>query len=65
MQLLIKCKCGRYTQNGFLCTNCQRDTSIDTSYYQPEGIDEDEDLDELGFTIVDDLLDPEDEEEED
>lgn len=48
---LIKCKCGRYTQNGFLCTNCQRDASIDTSYYEPEEVDEDEDLDELGFSI--------------
>ncbi len=52
---LIKCKCGRYTQNGFLCTNCKRDLVIDTSYYEPEDVDEDEDLDELGFTIIDEF----------
>lgn len=49
---LVKCKCGRYTQNGFLCTNCQRDASIDTSYYEPEEeVDEEEDLDDIGFSI--------------
>ena len=51
---LTKCKCGRNTDNGFLCTNCQRDGTIDTSYYEPE-IEEEEELDELGFTIVDGL----------
>ena len=50
---LIKCRCGRFTQNGFFCTSCQRDSSINTSCYVPEDIDEDEDLDELGFTIID------------
>ena len=44
---LTKCKCGRNTDNGFLCTNCQRDGTIDTSYYEPE----EEELEERGFTI--------------
>ena len=49
---LSKCRCGRNTDNGFLCTNCQRDGTIDTSYYEPE-TEEEEELDEYGFTIVD------------
>jgi hypothetical protein len=49
---LSKCKCGRNTDNGFLCTNCQRDGTIDTSYYEPED-EETEELDEYGFTVVD------------
>ena len=56
---LTKCKCGRNTDNGFLCTNCQRDSTIDTSYYEPE-IEEEEDLDELGFTIVDGIYEEDD-----
>ncbi len=48
---LSKCRCGRYTDNGLLCTNCQRDGTIDTSYYEPET--EEEELDEYGFTIID------------
>ena len=48
---LSKCRCGRNTDNGFLCTNCQRDGTIDTSYYDPET--EEEELDEYGFTIID------------
>ncbi len=56
---LTKCKCGRNTDNGFLCTNCQRDGTIDTSYYEPE-IEEEEDLDDLGFTIVDGLYEEDD-----
>ncbi len=47
---LSKCKCGRNTDNGLLCTNCQRDGTIDTSYYDPEI--EEEELDEYGFTVV-------------
>ena len=56
---LVKCKCGRNTDNGFLCTNCQRDGTIDTSYYEPE-IEEEEDLDDLGFTIVEGLYEEDD-----
>jgi hypothetical protein len=48
---LIKCKCGRNTDNGFLCVNCQKDSTIDTTYYEPET--EEEELDEYGFTIID------------
>ncbi len=53
---LLKCKCGRFTQNGFLCTNCQKDTSIDTLTYEPESSSEDEVdkeiLDEIDFFIA-------------
>ncbi len=49
---LSKCKCGRNTDNGLLCTNCQRDGTLDTSYYEPE-TEEDAELDEYGFTVVD------------
>jgi hypothetical protein len=62
---LVKCKCGRYTQNGFLCTNCQKDASIDTSYYEPDVVEDEEELDELGFTIIDSLEGYDDEEEDD
>ena len=51
---LVKCKCGRYTNNGFLCTSCQRDYSIDFLYYIQEEVEEDE-FDEYGFLIIDDL----------
>ena len=50
----IKCRCGVFTQNGFLCVNCQKDGTIDTSYYEPEEEeDEVEDIEEMGFSIVD------------
>lgn len=52
---LVKCKCGKYTQNGLLCVGCQKDSSIDTLYYTPEESDDAEELDELGFTVIDDL----------
>jgi len=57
----MKCKCGRHTQNGFLCTNCQRDGTIDTSYYDPD-IDEEleEELEDAGFSIVDGLYEDND-----
>ena len=55
---LVRCKCGRNTQNGFLCTNCQKDASIDTLYYEPE----DEEFEEAGFTILDSLEEEEEEE---
>ena len=54
---LSKCKCGRNTDNGLLCTNCQRDGTIDTSYYEPE-VEEEEELDDYGFTV--EFLDEED-----
>jgi hypothetical protein len=50
---LRKCKCGRNTDNGLLCTNCQRDGTIGSSYYEPEI--EDEELDDYGFTVVEPL----------
>ena len=56
---LNKCKCGRNTDNGFLCTNCQRDGTIDTSYYEPAE-EEDEELDEYGFTVFDVYYEDED-----
>jgi hypothetical protein len=56
---LIKCKCGRNTDNGFLCVSCQKDGTIDTSYYDPE-IEEEEELDDLGFTIVDGIYEEDD-----
>lgn len=52
---LIKCKCGKYTQNGFLCTSCQKDSSIDTMYYIPDETEDTEELSEQGFTVIDDL----------
>ena len=60
---LVKCKCGRNTQNGFLCTNCQKDSSIDTLYYEPE--DTEDEFGEQGFSILDSLEEEDDEEEED
>lgn len=50
---LVKCKCGKFTQNGFLCTGCQKDSSIDMLCYLPEAIESTEELDEHGFTIID------------
>jgi len=66
---LVKCKCGKYTQNGFLCTGCQKDMSIDTLCFSPEDIESTEELDEHGFSIIDGFdytegHDPEDEEED-
>jgi tRNA nucleotidyltransferase (CCA-adding enzyme) len=57
---LVKCKCGRYTNNGLLCTSCQKDSSID-SFYDPPKDTEEEELEELGFTICDDLEEYEEE----
>jgi hypothetical protein len=51
---LVKCKCGRYTQNGIFCTSCQKSSSLDVVYYAPEEEEEDE-LDELGFHVINDL----------
>ncbi len=62
---LIKCKCGKYTQNGLLCVSCQKDASIDTLYYTPEGVEDAEELDEYGFTVIEDLEDHTDGAEED
>jgi len=60
---LVKCKCGKYTQNGFLCTGCQKDSSMDTLCYSPE---ETEEFDEHGFTVVESLEEyNEDDEDED
>jgi hypothetical protein len=52
---LVKCKCGRYTNNGILCTSCQKSSSLDVVYYAPEEAEEEEELDELGFRIINDL----------
>jgi hypothetical protein len=52
---LVRCKCGRYTQNGLLCTNCQKDSSIDILYYTPEDIEDEEELDELGIQIIENI----------
>ncbi len=53
---LTKCKCGRYTQNGVFCVSCQKSSSIDVVYYAPDDdIEEEEELDELGFRIITDL----------
>ena len=54
---LIRCKCGRHTNNGFLCTSCQKDSSINSLDYSPEIVDEEEDPAELGYSIVDGLED--------
>jgi len=48
---LVKCKCGRYTNNGLMCTSCQKDSSIDVVYYAPDEVEEEE-LDEYGFTLL-------------
>jgi len=52
MSLSVKCKCGVFTDNGFLCTSCQKNSSMDTLCYSPE---ETEELDEHGFTVVESL----------
>jgi acyl carrier protein len=52
---LVKCKCGRYTQNGFLCTSCQKDSSIDLLYYTPDDVEDEDEFDEYGFLIIDSL----------
>ncbi len=53
---LVKCKCGRYTQNGIFCTSCQKSSSMDVVYYAiDDDIEEEEELDELGFRIITDL----------
>ena len=63
---LVKCRCGKFTQNGFLCTSCQKDSSIDTLCYSPEEIESTEELDEHGFTIIESLEEyEEDNEDED
>lgn len=54
---LVKCKCGKYTQNGFLCTGCQKDSSIETLYYAPEETEDAEELDEYGFNIIEGITD--------
>jgi hypothetical protein len=52
---LVRCKCGRYTQNGLLCVSCQKSSSLDVVYYAPDDTDDEEELDELGFRIMNDL----------
>ena len=56
---LLRCKCGRNTNNGFLCTNCQKDLSMDTLTYEPEVPTDDETneevLDEIDFLILQEL----------
>jgi hypothetical protein len=52
---LVRCKCGRHTQNGFLCTNCQKDSSIDILYYTAEDVEDEDEFDEYGFLIIDSL----------
>jgi hypothetical protein len=52
---LVRCKCGRYTQNGFLCTSCQKDSSIDLLYYTPDDVEDEDEFDEYGFLIIDSL----------
>lgn len=62
---LVKCKCGRFTQNGFLCTGCQKDASIDLLHYAPDDIEDEDELDELGFVVIESLEgydDPDEEE---
>ncbi len=61
---LVRCKCGRYTNNGFLCTSCQRDASIDSLYAPPDDTEEEE-LEESGFTILESLEGYDDDEYED
>jgi hypothetical protein len=62
---LVKCKCGRFTQNGFLCTSCQKDSSIDLLYYTPEDVEDEDEFDEYGFLIIDSLEGYDDGEDED
>ncbi len=61
---LVKCKCGRYTNNGFLCTNCQKDSSIDLLYYNPDEVESEDEFDEYGFLIIDSLEGDDDDEED-
>jgi hypothetical protein len=61
---LIKCKCGRFTDAGFLCMNCQKDSSIDLLHYIPDDIEDEDELDEYGFTILDSLEGYDDDDEE-
>ena len=53
----IKCRCGVNTQNGLFCTNCSKDSSIETLYYAPDETEEDDELleDIDGLTILDDI----------
>ena len=57
--VLIKCRCGVYTSNGLFCTNCSKDSSIESLYYAPEDTEDTEDdelLEELeGLTILDEI----------
>ncbi len=62
---LVKCKCGRFTQNGFLCTSCQKDSSINLLYYAPEDVEDEDEFDEYGFIIIDSLDGYDDGEDED
>ena len=62
---LSKCRCGRNTDNGFLCTNCQKDSSIDLLYYAPDDIEDEDEFDEFGFLILDSLEGYDDGEDED
>jgi hypothetical protein len=51
----IKCRCGVYTQNGLFCTNCSKDSSIETLYYAPDDTEDDELVEDIeGLTILDD-----------
>ena len=60
---LIKCRCGVYTSNGLFCTNCSKDSSIESLYYAPDEGEDDDVLEELeGLTILDDVEDTEDDE---
>ena len=61
---LVKCKCGRFTNNGFVCTNCQKDSSGDVVYYPPKDTEEEEELEERGLTILDSLEGYDDEEDD-
>ena len=52
---LVRCKCGRFTQNGFLCTSCQKDSSIELLYYSPDEVEDEEEFDEFGFLVLESL----------
>jgi hypothetical protein len=52
------------TDNGFLCTSCQKDSSIDLLYYTPEDVEDEDEFDEYGFLIIDSLEGYDDEEED-
>ena len=53
----IKCRCGVYTNNGLFCTNCAKGSSIDSLYYSPDEVEENDELveDLEGLTILDDI----------